>query len=865
MKKLLKTCFLLCLTVPVMASHITGGEMYYSYQGSVGNLHSYQVTLKLFQRCGSGRQFPAVNIISVFDRYTNQRVVDLNIAMSGSENISLTNGDPCISNPPQVCYDVAYYTFTIQLPSSQIGYVLASQINYRIDGISNLSGNNIGATYTCEIPGTAQPNAFENNSAHFVGSDLVIVCANNEMSYSFAAEDDDGDELRYAFCNAYASTNTAGGSTVATDPPPFPSVPYASPFNGGSPLGPAVTIDPNTGMITGTAPPSGIYVVTVCVTEIRNGQPIARQRKDLQIHIADCEIAGAILLPEYSLCKNSLGLSISNQSNSPLITTTEWQLFDLSNNLLHTATGNPLNYTFPSPGDYKVKLVINRGQTCSDSSESIVHAWPGFEPDFSFTGICISKPTLFTDQTSSVFGIVNSWAWDFGDVGTDDLSNTQNPGYTYSQLGTMRARLIVTDSRGCRDTVEKLVSIIEKPPITLAFRDTLICVNDPLTLQASGSGVFSWTPLINITGANTATPTVSPIVTTTYFVDLDENGCKNRDSVRVNVVDHVTLSVMSDTLICRGDTVQLRIQSDALSYQWTPSPQIIDPSVKDPMVYTSAVFTDFQVSAFIGGCVASRTIRVATVPYPSVNAGTDSTVCYNTVAFLRGSTDGSTWNWSPPNSISNPDALISAANPPRTTDFVLTAYDTRGCPKPSRDTVKITVHPKMNVSAGSDTAVIVNQPLQLQATGAEFFSWSPAFFLNATNISDPVASFPDPTSFITYKVVATSAAGCKDSAFVRIQVFKGGPVIFVPTAFTPNGDGRNDLLRPIAAGIKQIEFFNIYNRWGQLVFSTRVNGQGWDGRINGVLQNTGTFVWQVKAVDFTGRAYFEKGHFTLIR
>ncbi len=107
MKKLLKTCFLLFLTVPVMASHITGGEMYYSYQGSTGNLHSYQVTLKLFQRCGSGRQFPAVNIISVFDRYTNQRVVDLNIAMSGSQNISLTNGDPCISNPPQVCYDVA--------------------------------------------------------------------------------------------------------------------------------------------------------------------------------------------------------------------------------------------------------------------------------------------------------------------------------------------------------------------------------------------------------------------------------------------------------------------------------------------------------------------------------------------------------------------------------------------------------------------------------------------------------------------------------------------------------------------------------------------------------------------------------------
>ena len=91
------------------------------------------------------------------------------------------------------------------------------------------------------------------------------------------------------------------------------------------------------------------------------------------------------------------------------------------------------------------------------------------------------------------------------------------------------------------------------------------------------------------------------------------------------------------------------------------------------------------------------------------------------------------------------------------------------------------------------------------------------------------------------------------------------PGVFVPSGFTPNNDGRNDVLRPVAVGIKAIEYFNIYNRWGQLLFSTKINGRGWDGKIKGQLQPTGTFVWMVKATDYTGAAYFQKGVTTLIR
>lgn len=842
--------------------------MYYEFSGMNGAQFQYTITLKLFQRCGSGRNFPNPTIISIFDNTNAARINDFLVPITNSENINLTNHDPCITNPPEVCYDIAYYTFTVSLPGSLRGYTIASQVNYRINGINNLDGSgNIGATYTAEIPGTefyfADP---QNNSAIYNGNDLVEVCAGSRFSYSFGATDPDGDDLRYSFCSAYNSTAPGGGTPLPPNPPAYPQVPYNTPFfTYLNPMGDNVTINPLTGLVSGEAPGVGIYVVTVCVDEIRNGQVIATQRKDLQIVVADCNVASATLLPEYFLCKNTMTITLNNRTLSPLINTTDWEVYDNTTTLIHQFSGPTLTYTFPSIGDYSVKLVINRNGSCSDSTTSTVKVYPGFVPDFASAGICVTKPTFFTDFTTSVHGVPNSWTWDFGEPAINtDVSTLQHPSYSYPTVGDKRVRLIATDTRGCRDTVFKTISIIDKPPIALAFRDTLICINDRLMLIAGGSGTYSWTPPYNITGANTATPTVTPLVTTTYYVDLDDNGCKNRDSVKVNVVDHVTLVPMADTIICKGDTIQLRVQSDGLRYSWTPAANFIDPLVKNPFAVTH-VLTDYAVTAVIGGCTATDYIRVTPVPYPSVNAGPDQVICYNKSTQLNGSTDGLTWSWSPPNRLNNPALLNPVAFPPRTTDFVLTAYDNKGCPKPGRDTVTITVLPKMRVSAGNDTAVVTGQPLQLHASGGNTYLWSPPFNLSSATIASPVALFDEPADAIRYKVVATDLNNCTDSAYITIKVFVAGPRVFVPTGFTPNNDGRNDVLRPIAAGIKTIEYFSIYNRWGQLLFTTTINGKGWDGRVNGQLQSSGTFVWMVKAVDYKGNAYFDKGVVTLIR
>jgi hypothetical protein len=204
--------------------------MYYTnVSANSSGSYTYSFTLKLYMRCFSGRMFNNPTIVSVFDKATGSRVLDLNVQLSSQETISLTNPDPCISNPPTVCYEIGYYYFTLTLPGTADGYIVVGQVNYRVSGIANLSPgyNQIGATYTSIIPGTADGYA-SNNGAKFVGSDLVVVCANNRFSYSFAAEDQDNDQLRYYFCDAYRSSTgpvgvngQAGNNASAPLSPPY--------------------------------------------------------------------------------------------------------------------------------------------------------------------------------------------------------------------------------------------------------------------------------------------------------------------------------------------------------------------------------------------------------------------------------------------------------------------------------------------------------------------------------------------------------------------------------------------------------------------------------------------------------------------
>jgi len=164
-------------------------------------------------------------------------------------------------------------------------------------------------------------------------------------------------------------------------------------------------------------------------------------------------------------------------------------------------------------------------------------------------------------------------------------------------------------------------------------------------------------------------------------------------------------------------------------------------------------------------------------------------------------------------------------------------------------------------NAGNDTVVAIGQPLQLQASGGKYYSWSPSTGLSDASIANPVATL---ASDIIYTVTVSSDAGCATTDKIKIKAYKG-PEFYVPNAFTPNGDGKNDILRFTAAGMPEIFYFKVFNRYGQVVYSSKNINEGWDGTVNGKPQSTDTYVWMIEGKDYTGKLIKRTGTVTLLR
>jgi len=874
MKKLFLIALLVFAGSLCYANHLKGGFFTYTYlgTGSTPAKLRYQVTLTVYMDCGAqGQQINNPINFTFFNRATGTVVLSVPVNISKDYLLRKETDEECITGDQRACYYriIEYDLASIELDALPEGYTISYQRCCRIGNIDNISqSNTVGNTYSINIPGTAAPlNAHQNNSARFLVNDVSVVCGGSYLEVPFFALDPDGDSLAYSFCNAWIGGAQGNPAPATADPPPYATVPYSSGFGGSTPFGPLVSINPVTGLISGIAPQinnSGEFVITVCVTEYRNNIAIATSRKELHIKVGNCIPLQITLSPEYITC-DGFTLTFTNKTPSPEIKTYFWDFGDGT-----TSTDPNPTHTYADTGIYKLTAIVNRNEQCTDTSTAQVKVYPGFFPGFTFSGICVNKPTKFTDITTTQYGVVNTWSWNFGDnASSGDTSHLQNPSYTYPNTGSKSVSLIVTNSKGCIDTVTQAVDIIDKPPLKVAFKDTLICAGDNLQLGAVGNGIFTWTPTTNITNANTATPTVSPNTTTTYTVELNDNGCINRDSVRVRTLSSITLKAQGDTTICFGDSAQLRAASDGLRYQWTPANEVSNPAILNPRVRPSMLgLNTYKVTAFLGGCVpATANVGITTIAYPKVQVtADDDTICFKSSVQLNAEITGTNFTWSPVASLTNANTLTPIASPKTTTRYIITVTDPlSGCPKPARDSIIINVLPPIAAFAGRDTAVVVGQTLQFKGSGGVRYLWSPSYELSAIDIPDPTATYGGERDSITYTLLVYNEKDCVDSAFVTVRIFKTNPQVFVPTGFTPNGDGRNDIIRPIAVGLTELEYFQIFNRWGQMVFSTTTNGKGWDGKIGGKEQGTGVYVWVVKGVDFTGKSVFAKGTVTLIR
>jgi gliding motility-associated-like protein len=271
--------------------------------------------------------------------------------------------------------------------------------------------------------------------------------------------------------------------------------------------------------------------------------------------------------------------------------------------------------------------------------------------------------------------------------------------------------------------------------------------------------------------------------------------------------------------------------------------------------------TTYHVVASIGKCSTSGNSVVRVVPYPNAKTVADTTICFPNSYQLH-ATGGSIYSWTPDLFLNNTKIANPISTPNETIRYVVQVNDVLGCPKPAFDSVLITVENPVADAGPEDTSIVMNQPLQLNGSGAQFYSWSPSTGLNNPDIANPVALLSESQKY-TLKV--STAAGCFSIDTIHVTVYKVKPDLFVPDAFTPNGDGLNDVFRPIPIGIKSLTFFKVYNRLGELVFSTNTQKEGWDGTFNGQPQDPGVFVWMAEGIDYLGKVIFKKGSVTLIR
>lgn len=881
MKKFLILIITLLYFLQASASHISGGELFYEYlgPGSSANSSKYKITIRLFSDC---HPIDPTNS-QVLENETVVIGIYNNNGLTFNSSVPLTlqlpipvielhpSSIPCLSSAPDVCFRVGVFTGTTELPASAEGYTLSWVRCCRPNNIANLGmSSGVGGTFTTTIPGTSILPAGHNSSPQFAIKDTALVCQNKTFFLDFGASDPDGDSISYSFCDAYSGgtmfdpdPGAPGGGGIPAQLQLGP-LPYKSPFSGNSPLGPAVSIDAKTGKITGMAPATGRYVINVCATESRNGKVINVHRKDFVLEVGDCNFATAEPLPVSGAWCKDFTVHFSNNNSSSAIQSYHWD-FGVPGATSDEATPA---YTYADTGLYTIKLTVHGAASCVDEASVTLGVYPGFKPDFNVTGSCFRTPFVFTDKSStSANGTINTWAWNFGDTsGASNISFIQNSNHTYSDSGTKNVKLVVTSSKGCMDSITKPVKVNNVAALTLPFKDTLICSIDTLPVQAAGTGTFIWTPAYNIINSNTSDPSVFPKQTTTYVVSVkDQGGCINKDSVKINVLDSITVNAGADTSICRTDSITLTANTEGLQFHWLPlTGMLTSANIKNPVVRPDTT-TTYMVTANLGKCEAKDVVRVKVAPYPRATAGPDATICYGSSAQLSANISGASYTWSPQNSLVNSNTLTPIANPSSTTSYILAVLDTLGCPKPGTDTAVVTVIPPVHAFAGNDTVVVANQPLQLNATGGSIYTWTPSAGMDNPSIANPVVTLNTAYDSVIYTVKVGTEGGCSAEDKIKVKVMKTGPDIFIPTAFTPNGDGKNDILKPIPAGIKIFSYFRIYNRWGQMIYNTSTIGNGWDGTFEGKEQPTGTYVFMAQATDYLGKLIFKKGTIVLIR
>jgi gliding motility-associated-like protein len=471
-------------------------------------------------------------------------------------------------------------------------------------------------------------------------------------------------------------------------------------------------------------------------------------------------------------------------------------------------------------------------------------------------------------------------------------------GQTYTVSGDYQ---FINDIVGCPDTVNLHLSI-STPAIVIAD-DKQVC--EGASVQLTGSpegGVWSGTGVTNsIFNAAGLAPGVYPVVYT-----YSQGGCTASDTAMVIIkaastsittvtvcpnqlpyvwngtsytqpgtyffvttnsvgCDSTASLVLIVTQVITGTTENVTVCANTLPYTWNGM------SITQGGTYTATVQNQ-------AGCDSIATLNLSTQPLATASITGGNPICVGastTISIsLTGTapwtivySDGSTTHTV--NSILSSPYVLTVSPTATTTYTVLSVADAKCSNMTVNSSVTVDVLAAQSGIRYSTVTVFPNVPRRLQARdfgSNATYLWTPPTGLNVTTVINPVFKHDETTEFT---ITIGTDNGCRVVDTLLVLVPTASPDlksdIFVPKAWSPNKDGHNDKLRPLTVNIKEIYYFRIFDRWGQLLFETNEIGKGWDGIFNGKQQVQDVYTWTLEAMGEDGKHYKRSGNSILLR
>jgi len=454
------------------------------------------------------------------------------------------------------------------------------------------------------------------------------------------------------------------------------------------------------------------------------------------------------------------------------------------------------------------------------------------------------------------------------------LWNTGATGASISNLPIGSYSVIVTDGNGCTNTTS--ISITQPTQITntiTAVNITCNGNNNGTANIASSGGTANYSYLWN---TNSTTQQINNLTAGIYSVTVtDAHGCTIDTSVLITQPTLLQATIKNNNpKICAGQNILLSAGASGgtpvYSFLWSNNligiTTVVSPNA-------TSVYSVFVTDA--NGCVTSDSVTVIVNALPVVAFGSDKQVgCGPLCITLFNQTPLAqqlTWTLGDGNTISGADTIYHCFLNPGSYSISLTLTDNNGCSNTDSLLNYITVYPQPIAAfiIYPSSLAPLNSLVQFidKSIGADSLIWLFGDFSNSTSsLRNPIFSYNDTGEF-QITLIAINEYGCKDTAYGNIEIIPESN-IFVPNTFTPNNDGVNDLFYPVTDGIVATDYeLLIFDRWGNLIFTTNDLNEGWNGKANGEKDpaQIDTYVWKLNCINLIGERKKFLGHVNIVR